>query len=290
MILFVMFMLTIVLTLQHPVASNPALVRQAGIGLIEINGPIAFQTTSRAFSASGATHTLSQIEKLRQDMSVKGVLVRINSPGGTVGASQEIFNALRHLKQDRNIPVFVSIGDMGASGAYYVALAADKIYANPGSLVGSIGVLIGSINFSELAEAHGVSMNLYKSGPFKDILSGWRDATDAESALLNQMVKDVHDQFVSAVTAARGLDEVVTRELAQGQIYTGRTAKSVNLVDQLGGQREALAQLAALVEIKGDPKIIRKDDVNFGSFLSLWKDQMGMQLSDLIIPRLMVTF
>jgi len=104
------------------------------------------------------------------------------------------------------------------------------------------------------------------------------------------MVKDVHEQFVSAVTLARGLDESVTRELAQGQIYTGRTAKSVNLVDQLGGQREALASLAALVGIKGNPNIIRKDDVNLGSFLSLWKDQMGMQLSDLIIPRLMVTF
>jgi len=290
-LLLFLFITTIFLSLKsQKEPSALALSRSTGIGLIEINGPIAFEMRSTAFSAMGASHILDQIHALKKDDAVKGILIRINSPGGTVGASQEIYNALLALKKDRKIPIVVSIADVGASGAYYVALAGDTIYANPGSLIGSIGVLIGNINYSELAKKHGVYLNLYKSGPYKDILSSWRASTDAENQLLNRLIQDVYGQFVAAVAEQRQLSPQITRELAQGQIYTGKAAKTHQLIDQLGGYNVALTALASQVGIKGDPTIIKKDKLGFTSFLSAWKDQLSFNWQSLIFPTMTMTY
>ena len=261
-----------------------------GIGLIEINGPIAFEMKATSFASQGASTILEQINDLKDDPSVKGVLVRINSPGGTVGASQEIYDALLSLKEDREIPIVASIADVGASGAYYAALAADTIYANPGSLVGSIGVIIGNINYEELAKKHGVYLNVYKSGQYKDILSSWRSSTPAEDQLLNQLIQDVYGQFVDAVTTQRQLSPTVAKALAQGQIYTGKTAKENKLIDKLGGYDTALDDIAKTVGIKGKPVIIQKTKHRFGDFLSIWKDQLSFNWKSILFPSVTMTY
>jgi len=290
-LLLFLFIATIFLSLQSQHKSSTlALSRASGIGLIEINGPIAFEMRSTAFSSLGASSILDQIDAFKKDANVKGLLIRINSPGGTVGASQEIFNALLTLKKDRKIPIFVSIADVGASGAYYVALAGDAIYANPGSLIGSIGVLIGNINYSELANKHGVYLNLYKSGAYKDILSSWRASTDAEDKLLNTLIQDVYDQFVTAVAQQRNLATNVIKALAQGQIYTGKAAKTHQLIDQLGGYTIALNDLAKQAGITGEPTIIKKDKLGFTNFISAWKDQLSFNWQSLIFPKITMTY
>lgn len=291
-----LFIFSIILSLQFQPfqfqqnTSSYPLRMSKGIGVIEINGPIAFEMKTTSFSSQGASAILDQIDAMKDDLAVKGILLRINSPGGTVGASQEIYTALLALKKEREIPIVASIADVGASGAYYAALAADTIYANPGSLVGSIGVIIGNINYTELAKKHGVHFNVYKSGPYKDILSGWRPSTAVEDQLLNQLIQDVYLQFVSAVTTQRHLSPNVAKALAQGQIYTGKMAQKNKLIDQLGGYNSALAAVAKAAGITGKPIIIKKDKYGFSDFLSGWKDQLGVNWHSLFFPAITMTY
>jgi protease IV len=182
------------------------------------------------------------------------VILRVDSPGGGVGPSQEIHREVLRLKEKK--PVVVSMGAVAASGGYYVSCAADKIIANEGTITGSIGVIMEFLNVERLFEWAGLKSRVIKSGKYKDIGSGTREMTDEEKKLLQAMVDDVHDQFVSAIVESRGIERATVLSFADGRVFSGRQAKEIGLVDELGNFRDAVAKAAELAGIEGDPKLV----------------------------------
>lgn len=246
------------------------------IAVVDLYGPIAFSSGTSMFP-SGAEATIKELKMIREDKDVKAVILRINSPGGTVGASQEIYDQLNKLKAELDIPIIASVGDIGASGAYYAALAADDIFANPGSLVGSIGVIMGNINFSQLAEKYGVDFDVYKSGKFKDTLSGWRTSNDEEEALLQGLVDNVHQQFVSALMEEREISEEQADEIAQGQVFSGEQALEETLIDHIGSFDDAVTYAAKVTGIPGKPRIISKRRKGFQDVFQSFGKEFGLR-------------
>lgn len=213
------------------------------VGVIEVKGAIL-----------DSKKAVEQIEGFVDNAMIKAVIVRINSPGGAVAPSQEIYGAVKKLAAKK--PVFASLGSVAASGGYYVACGAKKIYANPGSITASIGVIMQFADMSKLFQW--AKMNPYniKTGKFKDIGSPNREMTDEEKALLQAMANNVLSQFRSAVAESRGLamDKVI--EISDGRIMSGEQAKSVKLVDELGGFRDAVDAVAKEAGISGKPRLI----------------------------------
>jgi protease-4 len=183
-----------------------------------------------------------KLRKAIEQDNVKGVLLRINSPGGTVGMSQEIYDAIKAARGKGKI-VAVSMGDITASGGYYIASCADHIFANPGTLTGSIGVIMHLLNWQETEKKIGLTPNVIKSGAFKDIGSPDRPMSTEEKDLLQNIIMDSYDQFVTAVADGRKMDKEQVKKLADGRIYSGRQALKVKLVDELGSYDDTLAWL-----------------------------------------------
>lgn len=183
-----------------------------------------------------------QLLKAATNEHVKAVLLRINSPGGTVAMSQELNEAVRKVKESGK-PIVVSMGDVTASGGYYIACAADKIFASPGTLTGSIGVIFHLLNLSEIEKKIGIAPMTVKSGQFKDMGTMDRAPTKEEQELLQALIMDSYDQFVTAVSEGRKMDREQVKKLADGRIYSGRQALKLKLVDALGGYDDALADL-----------------------------------------------
>ncbi|HWR43687.1 signal peptide peptidase SppA [Sporomusa sp.] len=208
------------------------------------------------FSEGGGTdHLIRQLHAARDDSSVKAVVLRINSPGGTVPASQEVGEELKKLRAAGK-PVITSMADMAASGGYWLAACTDKIYANPSTITGSLGVYMPYSNWEELYKKIGVRQEKIKSGPHKDILSPDRQLTTEERAIVQAMVDDMYNQFVDVIADGRHLDPDKVRQLADGRIYTGRQAKELGLVDELGNMYDAIDGAAAMVGIQGKPEIV----------------------------------
>lgn len=192
---------------------------------------------------------LEQIRDISENKDVKGVVVRIDSPGGTVGASQEVYEALKRLKEHKKIAA--SMGTVAASGGYYVALPADRIFANEGTITGSIGVKMDLVNVGSLMKWALLQPETLKSGALKDLGSSTRPMTDEERGLLNALLAEMHEQFKTAVATARGLDPEVVESLADGGVLTGATAKAKGLVDDIGGLDTAIDWVATAAGIKG---------------------------------------
>lgn len=199
---------------------------------------------------------LKDIQELGERGDVKAVVVRISSPGGAVGPTQEIYDALLRLKTKKK--VICSVGDIAASGGYYLAAACDKIYANAGTLTGSIGVVMHFINLKNLYQWAKVEPYVIKAGKFKDIGAENRAMTDAERALLQEVMDDVHGQFKDAVAKARKLKRDFVDEYADGRIFSGAQAKKLGFVDELGGEFEAIAAVAKMAGLKGEPSVLRR--------------------------------
>jgi protease IV len=198
----------------------------------EING---------ARSTNGAISVRNRLLELEDDRRTKGVLLTINSPGGTVAASQEVYAAVRQVREKK--PVVVSMLDQATSGGYYIASAANKIYANPGTLTGSIGVILSSVNVKELFNRIGIESQTLKTGPYKDIFSPFRAASDQEKELLQALLQNTYEEFIGDVAKGRKMDLEAVRKLADGRIYTGRQAKENGLVDQIGTYEDAVTDL-----------------------------------------------
>lgn len=213
------------------------------IELVSLEGAI---TGTR--SSLGALAVRDRLRELRKETAVKGVLLQINSPGGTVGASKELYEAVKELRATK--PVVVSMLDVAASGGYYAASAATKIYANAGTLTGSIGVILNSLSFRELIGKVGIESRTFKTGEFKDILSPYRSLTDAEKQLLQDLLQNTYESFISDVAQGRNLDLAKVRKLADGRIYTGTQAKENGLVDAVGTQDDAAQELRRLAREK----------------------------------------
>lgn len=213
------------------------------IGVIRINGVIR-----------DADAITEQLIAFRDDKQIKAIILRINSPGGGVGPSQEIYSETRRTTKTKK--VVASLGSVAASGGYYVASAADSIVANPGTLTGSIGVLMEFVRFEELLKKIGVEMQVIKSGEFKDIGSPNRKMTKEEREILTRLLEDIRNQFVTAVSQGRNMPEEKVLELADGRIFSGREAKGLGLVDSLGNFQDAVNVAKRMAHIKGKVKLV----------------------------------
>jgi len=224
---------------------SPLRVLGDKIGLLEVNGVI-LQSES----------IVEVLEEYRDDSSIKAILVRINSPGGGVAASQEIYESLLACRAAGKI-VVASMSSTAASGGYYIACAADTIVANPGTTTGSIGVIISLADYSGLFSKLGLKYNTIKSGEFKDIGSSDRPMKSKERKVLQAFVDDAYQQFVAVVVEARNLTEKRVLALADGRIYTGRQAHEEGLVDVLGTYDDAVELTSEMAGITGDPHIVK---------------------------------
>jgi protease-4 len=187
---------------------------------------------------------------------VRAVVLRINSPGGGVAASQEMYEAVRKFRADTHKKVVVSMASVAASGGYYVACAADKIYANPGSITGSIGVIAEWYNYADLLKWAKLQDVVFKSGEFKDTGSPSRPLTDAEKAYFQNLIQNMFGQFVKDVAVSRKMSEDDVRKLADGRVFTGLEAKNNGLVDDLGALQDAVAAAGKMAGIIGEPRIV----------------------------------
>jgi protease-4 len=198
---------------------------------------------------------LKQIRQFRQDKSVKGYVVAINSPGGAVGPSQSIYSELKKLRDEDDRPVIASIGGVGASGGYYIALGADSIFALPGSLTGSIGVIMELPEVRELMDKVGVDVRVIKSAEHKDVGSLFREMSPGDSAILNALVQDVYDQFVDVVAQERRLTRERLLPVADGRVLSGRQAHRNGLVDRMGNVQDAIAAAGRMAGLGSDPDL-----------------------------------
>ncbi len=234
----------------------------AEIGVVEVKGTIRSSDT-----------LVKWIKRLREDADIKGILLRVDSPGGAVGPVQEILEALKKTRKAGK-PIVASFGSVAASGGYYVSLASDKIVANPGTITGSIGVIAEFPVVSDLLKKLGIQYEIIKTGKFKDSGTPFRKMKPEEKKLLKGVLMDVYDQFVEEVASARHIPADSVRRLADGRIFSGRMALKVGLVDTLGSIEDAVNILKKLAGIKGHVSLVYK------------KEKKRFSLIDLLINRL----
>jgi protease-4 len=239
-VLFFGTLMAVVLSLSQHL---PGLSLSNKIGVVPITGVIR-----------DADDITRQLIAFRKDKGIKAIILRINSPGGGVGPSQEIYSEARRTAKTKR--VVASLGSVAASGGYYIASAADSIIANPGTLTGSIGVLMEFVRIEELLKKIGVEMQVIKSGEFKDIGSPSRQMTEAEKAMLTGLLEDIRDQFVTAVSQGRNMPQEEVRALADGRIFSGKEAKKLGLVDSLGNFQDAVDLTKRMAHIKGEVKLV----------------------------------
>jgi protease-4 len=233
--------------------------KKDAVAVIPVFGAI-YQTDSSRVWERGSQQIARRIKSAAEKKEVKAILLDINSPGGSVGAVQEIYSAILRAKAGTKKPFVARFGDVSASGGYYVAAACDYIVAEPGTITGSIGVIFSVSSFAGLMNKIGMRSEVVKSGKFKDIGSPTRDMTMEERKLLQSLIDDSYEQFVAAVSAGRKMPVEAVKELADGRIYTGRQALNVKLVDRLGDLQDALDVAGELGKLGKDPRVIRDVD------------------------------
>lgn len=240
------------------------------IAVVYIQGIITTQTISGGpFGGStvGIRGVVDALRRVEEDPAIKAVVLRLDSPGGSAAASQEVAAQVERVKKAGK-KVVVSMGDVAASGAYWIAAGADRIVADPATVTGSIGVLIETIQVTGLYGKIGVNKEVVKSGPFKDMGSESRPMTAEERTILQKMVDDIYDQFVDRVAQGRNMRREQVLVLADGRVFTGRQAKSAGLVDELGDFRDAVREAGRLAGIKGEPEVTDLGPTNFWDFLT----------------------
>jgi protease IV len=235
----------ILMTLANIIAPDLDVSGEDRIALIRVEGVIL-----------DAQETVGDLKKYAEAPSVKAIVLRIDSPGGGVVPSQEIYDAVKRVRSKNNKAVIASMGTVAASGGYYIAAATDRIMANPGTLTGSIGVIMELANLEGLLKKIGVESIVVKSGEHKDIGSPFRKMKDEDRRILQAVMDDVHSQFIEAVAEGRSLAVSDVRSLADGRVFTGRQAKAAKLVDELGDLDDAIKLAAEMAGIEGEPKVV----------------------------------
>jgi protease-4 len=221
----------------------------ARIGIVEAKGTIG----EAGPAGIDSDKVVKLLKKYERDEDIKAIVLRVDSPGGAVAPSQEIHDAVKRIKARKK--VVVSMGGMAASGGYYISAPADRIFAEPGTLTGSIGVIFMHFNVRGLLEWAKVEETTLKSGKYKDTLSPFRPIQQSDREEIQGISDDVYSQFVQAVAEGRGMPEARVREIAEGRIYTGKRAKELKLVDELGGFDDAVAAAWGLAGQSGEPKV-----------------------------------
>ncbi len=244
-ILFIFFWVIVILFLTG-VDDTTRISRGNNVAVVEINGVIA-----------ESEKVVRQIKRYRENRNVDAILLRVDSRGGGVAASQEIYEEVKKTV-DSDKPVVVSMGAVAASGGYYVSLPASSIVANPGTITGSVGVISQFIHIEEMLDKLGIDVTTIKTGRYKDSGSSFREMEEFEKSYWQDLMDDVYEQFVTAVASAREFELDLAYELAEGKIYTGRQAYELGLIDTLGTYEDAIRIAADLGGIEGDPEIIRE--------------------------------
>lgn len=268
-LIVLLFFLTILIALLQrniPVGEKVALVR--------IEGPVI-----------DSKNTIDEIKDYTKDSSIKAIILRIDSPGGAVAPSQEIYEEVRKAATKK--PIVVSMGSVAASGGYYIASPATRIIANPGTLTGSIGVIMEIPNIEGLMNKVGIKTEVIKSGRHKDIASVFRGRSKEEREILQAVLNDVHEQFITAVAEGRKMLPDDVRKVADGRIFTGKQALKIGLVDELGNLEDAIKVASRLAGVQGEPKIVTKKE-RF-SLIDLLRGQFPKELTELF-PTLRIKY
>lgn len=269
------FLILLILSLFRRPRTEPWRVVGDGprVGVVEIEGLIV-----------NSERIVRQLDQFSRRKDIEAILVRINSPGGTVAASQEIYAKLRKLSDEGTKPVIASLGTVAASGGYYVAVAADTIMASPGTTTGSIGVILDYPVAADLLDKIGLQMEVIKSGSLKDAGSPFRSPTDSDRRSFQRVIDDLHTQFTEVVAAERNLPLERIREVSTGEVFTGRQALELGLVDILGGFEDAIALAGELTGNLKRPVLIRPAERRR---ISLWDLVLGSHSRQNWFPRLL---
>lgn len=243
------------------------------VGVIEINGIIA-----------ESKNVLNYLKRFREDNSIKAIVIRVDSPGGAVGPSQEIFREIRKTSASKK--VVASMGTIATSGGYYVAAGANGIVANPGTITGSIGVIMGFTNYEELLQKIGLVPIVIKSGEYKDIGSPVREMKPEEKKILQEFAKKIHRQFIKDIVDGRKMDMEKVESLADGRIFTGQESKKFGLVDRLGNLEDAIEWAGELGGIKGKIATVYAKEKNFSLLRYITDSSAGTLLKHILDPRL----
>lgn len=241
--LFIMFFLFAFVAIAAISGDRLDFMSGERVGVVEVTGPIM-----------ASKDVVQQLKKFRDDELIRGIVVRVDSPGGAVAPSQEIMQAIATAAKKK--PVAVSMGATAASGGYYVALGANRIFANPGTVTGSIGVITQLFDVHQVLRTVDVEVNTIKTGKYKDAGSPFRELTIEDEVLFRQLIDDIYEQFVEDIASARKLDVGHVKELADGRVFTGRQAKELALVDELGSLEDAVGWVAKNAKIEGEPRLV----------------------------------
>jgi len=244
------------------------------VALVSIEGPIM-----------DSMDVVKEIKEHAKDHSIKAIILRIDSPGGAVGPSQEIYEEVKKASAEKHI--VVSMGSIAASGGYYIASPADMIFANPGTLTGSIGVIMEIPNLEGLMTKIGIRTEVIKSGKHKDMASAFRKMDKEDRDILQGVLDNVHEQFIRAVAEGRKLTVDSLRPIADGRIFTGEQAKGLKLVDELGTLEDAIQKAAELAGISGEPEVVSKKDKL--SFLEMLRSGFPKEIADML-PSIKIKF
>ncbi len=257
--------------LSHSLKGSRSIWSSGDIGLVRVEGGL-FESQE----------IVEELEDFRRDSSIKAIILRINSPGGSVAASQEVYRAAKKAAGDK--PVIASLETVAASGGYYAALGATRIVANPGTITGSIGVRLDHVMLKDLMNWAKIRYETLKSGKYKDMGSFDRPLSVEEKKLLQGMLDDIHEQFKEAVIKERKLDPAAVDKLADGRIFTGREALEAQLVDELGGLVEVIDRAKELGGIKGEPDIVEHRKFRYQWLKGALESALGLfaeRLSDM---------
>jgi protease IV len=241
------------------------------IAVLDVDGVIQDTNSAESFfQSAGYNHQgfMKKLEYIKEDDTVKGIILKVNSPGGGVVESAEIHDKLVEIQKETKKPVYVSMGSMAASGGYYISAGAQKIFASEETLTGSLGVIMQGINYEGLADKYGVDFVTIKSGQYKDIMSPTRQMTEDERQILQRMIDNSYEGFVKVISEGRKMTTDQVKEIADGRIYDGRQAKELNLIDDFGYLEDVIQQMMKDQKLK-DAKVVRYTEaLGFGSLLN----------------------
>lgn len=263
-----------------------------GIAVVRIEGPIEMSAPSGlGVTPRGAEAVVRRLDTLQKNSDIKGIVLRVNSPGGTVAATQEIYQKLRNLRKN-NIVIVASMGDVAASGGYYVASACNFIMANYGTVTGSIGVIAYSPNLKKLFDKLGIGMNVIKSGKHKDILASHRDISAEERQLLQEMIDSSYNRFVKDIALGRNMSESDIIPVADGRIMNGETALKHGLIDSIGTFEDSISKAKELAGLEEDAPVYEETFSPFENMMSILENYFkgGMTLEGLIHPEKTVEY